>query len=347
QMESEMTIIKHAEEIKYALEKATYLFKNAEINVLDALHEIIALLKPLGQFGDNYRELASRIDSLAIEAKDIAEETEHQQDEVSYDPEHASKLEARLDTINKLLMKHNVNDVHELIQMKESYGQKINETTSLESRIEDLSKEVEELADTLKVQATEISSVRKNAIPSIKQEVLSLLKDLGMPGARFDIRQEYLDSLSQNGIDHLTFMFNANVGGELKPLSKIASGGELSRFMLSIKSMISQKKLLPTIIFDEIDTGISGETSTKVANILDRMSNNMQVITITHLPQIASRGQTHMLVYKSTVDDMTKTHVHLLDNQGRIAETAKMLGGEKPSKVMEETAKELIFNKQK
>ena len=347
QMESEMTIIKHAEEIKYALEKATYLFKNAEVNVLDALHEIIALLKPLEQFGDNYRELAARIESLAIEAKDIAEETEHQQDEVSYNPEHASKMEARLDSINKLLMKHNVNDVNELIQIKESYRQKINETTSLENRIEDLSKEVDEMADSLKVQASEISSVRESAIPHIKQEVLSLLKDLGMPGAQFDIRQEHLESLSQNGIDHLTFMFNANVGGEMKPLSKIASGGELSRFMLSIKSMISQKKLLPTIIFDEIDTGISGETSTKVANILDRMSNNMQVITITHLPQIASRGQTHMLVYKSIVDDMTQTHVQLLNEQARIAETAKMLGGEKPSKVMEETAKELIFNKQK
>jgi len=193
--------------------------------------------------------------------------------------------------------------------------------------------------------AADISHARNIAISGIQDEILDLLKNLGMPDARFQIVQETTDSLSINGKDKIVFLFNANVGGNMQEISRVASGGELSRVMLSIKSMISRKKLLPTIIFDEIDTGISGETSTKVSNILHQMSGKMQVVAITHLPQIASRGDTHLLVYKNVANGQTRTHMKPLDTEQRITELAKMLGGEKPTEKMVETAKELIFNK--
>lgn len=196
-------------------------------------------------------------------------------------------------------------------------------------------------------QAEKISKRRRLVIPEMEKEVTSLLRQLGMPGASFKIASKPLEGLSANGSDQLNFLFSANPGGTPSEIARVASGGELSRLMLSIKSMISQRNLLPTIIFDEIDSGISGETATRVANILESIARNMQVITITHLPQIASRGSSHLLVYKTIEQGRARTAIKNIHNDDRILEVAKMLGGEKPTEVMLATARELIFNTQK
>ncbi len=343
-LEEEASVHRHAEEIIYNLEKTQFLLRDADVNAHDILNEVHALVKPLSKFGNNYEELSRRIESLMIESKDITDDIEGIKEKVVHDPGEAARLEARLDQINQLMHKHHLKSVDELIALREEYKQKIQDSDSLEEKIRELKKSLQKTEQELDKKAEEISRARTAAIPKIRHEVLYTLKNLAMPHARFEIKQERLPALTNQGKDKLTYLFNANPGGTLEELSKIASGGELSRFMLSIKRLISAKNLLPTIIFDEIDTGISGETSTKVANILDAMSKNMQVITITHLPQIASRGDTHLQVYKAVENGITNTFVKNLDKNERVVEVAKMLGGEKPTKVMLETAKELIFN---
>ncbi len=345
--EEEMAVLRNAEEIGYKLEKALYLLQQSEINIHDQLNEATSLLRSMEAYGTDYTQLAERLNSVLIEVKDIASELSSLSDTVVHDPDQAKLIEERLDQINKLMLKHNATDIKELLEVRDQYRAKIEETDSLEEKINNQKQQIRQIAKELEIRAKDIAEGRARAIPEIEKEVLGLLKDLGMPGARFKIARKPLEHFSRHGKDHIGFLFNANVGGKLQDLSSVASGGELSRFMLSIKSMISQKMLLPTIIFDEIDTGISGETSTRVANILQHMSDTMQVIAITHLPQIASRGDTHLLVYKTVENGQTNTYLRQLSKEGRIDEVAKMLGGEKPSRVMVETAKELIFTKDK
>jgi len=346
-MEEEISVLRHAEEIRHNLEKALYLMNEAEHNVLDMLNEIRQLIQPLTRFGETYARLASRVDSLHIEADDIMQEANGITENIEHDPQQASRMEARMDDINSLLMKHHAASVEELIAIKNNYLKKIENSTSLAEHVIELENEVHAFEEQLRKIADHLSKARREAIPHIEKEITDLLKKLGMPGARFRVMQEKQESLTANGTDQLYFLFNANVGGELQDIARIASGGELSRVMMAIKSIISQKKVLPTIIFDEIDTGISGETINQAANILGNMARNMQVIAITHLPQVAAKGQTHLLVYKEVENGTTRTHLRQLKDNQRITEVAKMLGGEKPTKHMVETAKDLIFNKEK
>ena len=345
--EEEISVLRNAEEIGYKLEKAMYLLQNSEMNLHDQLNEAVSLFRSMETYGKDYTQLAERLDSILIEAKDIAAEVSSLSDTVVHHPDQAKLIEERLDQINNLMLKHNAADIHELLEKRDQYRAKIEKTDSLEEKIQARKQLIRQVAEELENKAKDISEERARVIPEIEKEVLRRLHELGMPGARFKITKEPLEEFSRHGKDDIAFLFNANVGGELQNLSKVASGGELSRFMLSIKSMISQKMLLPTIIFDEIDTGISGETSTRVANILQHMSATMQVVAITHLPQIASRGDDHLLVYKTVENGQTNTHLRQLNKEERIDEVAKMLGGERPTRAMVETAKELIFTKEK
>ncbi len=346
QVEEQLSLLRHAGEIRLNAEKARFLLQEADQNVLELLHEVKQLIEPLARFGESWEGLSRRIESLHIETDDIARETSRITDDIEHDPEAAASLEARMDDINKLMMKHSAASIEELIATREGFQEKIASTTSLADQVEATTQEVDALRSALQKQAGTIATSRRNAIPKIEKEVCGLLKKLGMPGARFQIRQEELQTLTPNGSDALAFLFNANVGGELQDIARIASGGELSRVMMAVKHIISQKKVLPTIIFDEIDTGISGETINQVASILGEMASGMQVIAITHLPQVAAKGDAHLLVYKAVDNEKTQTHLEQLDEEQRVMELAKMLGGEKPSKHMVETAKELIFNKE-
>ena len=346
QMEEQISLLRHAGEIRLNAEKARFMLQEADQNVLDQLHEVKQLIQPLARFGETWAGLAGRIESLHIECDDIARETSRIYDDIEHDPEAAARLEARMDDINNLMMKHSASSIEALIATREGFQEKIASTTSLADQVEATTQAVNTLRSALQKQAGTIADSRRTAIPKIEKEVTGLLKKLGMPGARFQIRQEELQTLTPNGSDALSFLFNANVGGELQDIARVASGGELSRVMMAVKHIISQKKVLPTIIFDEIDTGISGETTNQVASILGEMARGMQVIAITHLPQVAAKGDAHLLVYKAVDHGKTQTHLEQLNEEQRVMELAKMLGGEKPSKHMVETAKELIFNKE-
>ncbi len=344
-LEEELGILKNAEEIGYNLEKSLHMLQEGEQSIMDTLGEVNRLMKPLSRFGKDYEELSGRLESMLIESKDIAGEVLSLRDRISHDPARAELVESRLDVLNRLMMKHNAKSIGELEEIRDGFRERIESASSAGDQVQRLERETIELESGLRKEASDISKMRNRAVPDFEKEITTLLRELGMPGARFKLTLQVTEVLTPNGADCLSFLFNANVGGKLEDVSRIASGGELSRVMLAIKSMISQKTLLPTIIFDEIDTGISGETSKRVGSILGRMSGNMQVIAITHLPQIASRGDSHLLVYKQVENGRTRTYLKTLTQDQRISEVAKMLGGKKPTDHMVETAKELIFNK--
>lgn len=344
-MEEELSIQKHAEDILFKLDKALYLLRDADVNLMDSLNEISSLVQSLSDFGSKYKELSERLKSIVIEMKDIGFESEQLKEGIVHDPQQTALLEARFDQINKLMIKHSCRDINSLVEIREAYRQKIERSSSIDQDIKALNKELKEQKDMLEARASEITISRTSAIPGIQQEIQSSLRNLAMPHARFVIKHQKMQALHHRGHDNFTFLFSANPGGELQDVAKVASGGEMSRFMLTIKQIISSKKLLPTIIFDEIDTGISGETSTRVAAILESMAKNMQVISITHLPQIAARGKSHLQVIKTVEHGKTHTYINKLSDNERVSEVAKMLGGEKPTKIMLETAKELIFNR--
>ncbi len=345
-LESELQILNNASEIKQNLQNAYYILAESETNLLSEFLNLQNLIQPIEKYDKKYGDLMSRLKSLHIELKDISNELSMISNEVVFDPERISLLTERFDTLNKLMMKHNASSADELIKIKNNYENKIENIEYLDDEIESLKeqllkseKDVFELGDKL-------SKSRQENIPIIEERITGLLKTLGMQDARFEIEHTKTNVFTPFGLDSIKFKFSANLGGELHDISKIASGGEISRLMLSIKSLINQNKLLPTIIFDEIDTGVSGEIASKVAAIFMDMAKNMQVICITHLPQIASKGKSHFFVYKEIENQKTKTKIKKLTDKERIEELAKMLGGESLTDSARETAKELInFNK--
>jgi DNA repair protein RecN (Recombination protein N) len=342
ELEEELEILNHAAEIKVNLEKTEFLLQNAPENILEKLSEVSTLFRSLENYSAHYSELSKRIKSTEIEIKDIAHDIERQMQDITDDPHRASVLQQRYDLIQKLIQKHNVTGIEELILVRDEFKNKIYGFESLEAEIEALKKEYLAKEDHLLSFAEEISSQRKKAIPMLEKQIIGILNELGMPNGRFRVELVQSPELHANGIDNISFLFNANLGGELQELSRVASGGELSRLMLAVKSVISMKNLLPTIIFDEIDTGVSGEIGFKMGHILERIAKNMQVISITHLPQVAAKGEKHFVVFKTVENNHTKTRVKKLENAERVKEIAKMLGGENPSEKVFETAKELI-----
>lgn len=343
QIESELEIIGNAETIKRSLEKAGFIFTGADFNIIAALNEAYQALKPIGRFNSAFLQLCNRVESVVIEIKDLSNDLSREAESVSFDPQRANVLQQRFDLLNKLLAKHNAKTIPELITIREELQTKIQAIDTLEGQIGELQKSIHQTEEELLTRAREMSRRRMEVIPQIDQEITAQCKQLGMPGARFVIHCTQLETPTTNGIDKISFLFNANVGGEPGEIAKIASGGELSRLMLSIKSSISQRNLLPTIIFDEIDSGISGQTANQVGMILEKISQSMQVLAITHLPQIASRGKSHLVVQKIIEQGKTRTEITPIGHEQRVAEVAKMLGGTNPSGAMLETAREFFL----
>jgi DNA repair protein RecN (Recombination protein N) len=262
--------------------------------------------------------------------------------DVDFDQAEINALTTRLDLINHLEKKHNVPDIRGLITIKEQINGKLLEVTSLEDRILAMNNELEQIRQHLFREAEKLSGNRIKVIPDLEEKIRQTLIKLGMQDARIKIELMRLKELTPDGMDTVRFLFSANKGIDLSEISRIASGGELSRLMLSIKSLISKKNLLPTIIFDEIDMGVSGEVAGKVGEILKKMGEFMQVIAITHLPQIAGKGQSHYWVFKSNENNTARTQLKKLDQKERILEIAKMLSNEKVSDAALKTAKELM-----
>jgi DNA repair protein RecN (Recombination protein N) len=348
-LEQELYSLNNAGEIKRNLLGAFYLMEDGEASAIIQLREAGHQLLALEKFNPLIAELHQRLNSTIIELKDIAAEIETIEQRTHTDEARAEEVNTRLSLIYNLQKKHRVDTNAELLQLQDELSDKIQQAVFGDEAIEKLKtqlgldrKELEELAAQLSVN-------RKKVIPLIETQVLKTLSEMGMNNSNLKIEQTTpaghnspLWGLGADGIDTVRFLFTANKGHALSEMSKVASGGELSRLMLSIKSLIAQNTALPTIIFDEIDTGVSGEVANQVGQIMEKLADNLQVITITHLPQIASKGQSHYFVYKDDEAATTYTRIKQLNKEERVLEIAKMLSGDKPGESALQNARELL-----
>jgi len=343
QLEQELEMLNHAGEIKNRLQNARHLFQD-EPAILPLINNLLAEIKNIKSFSNLLEELFGRIESCYLELKDVAGELEKTEEKVEIDPDRTKQTEERLNLIYHLEQKHRVDNIDDLIKIKESLGNSLMDYSSLETKISSLEKEIAVFKRDLVDFAGGLSEKRRKAKTTLEKQILSINAALGMPQSQFVVKLEKLPELTENGFDKVTFLFNANPGSELQEMAKVASGGELSRLMLAVKSLIADSRVLSTIIFDEIDMGVSGEIAGKMGAIMQNMSSKIQIIAITHLPQIASRGKFHYLVYKSLINKQTQTFVRQLPDEERIAEIAKMLSDAKVSLSAVETARELLKN---
>ena len=343
-LENHFSVLSHAEEIKSSLTYSVHQLTASEQNEITQLAGIIHSLKSIVRYHPPIEDLLKRLESILIDFKDIAGELQKMDEQIYVSSGEMEGVRLRLDLIYRLLKKHNVQSVQELIHIQGELGSLLSETESLDDLLRELQHQVRISEDEVLNLAKEISAARSKVIPGFEKEIQILLKDLGMPSARFKINLEQVESYSMDGLDRVTFLFSANKGVPLGEVSRIASGGELSRLMLSIKSRISRKNLLPTIIFDEIDSGVSGDVAGKVGTILKEMAGHMQVIVITHLPQIAGKGTSHFWVYKEDIQDSTRSMIRKLTTDERIEEIARMVSNERVTEAAYLTARELLAN---
>lgn len=344
QAESEVEILSHAEEIKAKLYSAADALLNREENLLKQLIEIGNHLNAIAKFHTEIDSYSQRLKEVIFELKDIATSVDRLAEDTSFDPARLEQLNERLTILYQFEQKHHVRTVEELIEIRDGIELKINGVNSLTEMVDELSEEISIKNEALNNLAAALTDLRKSALPLMENEVLKIITQLGMKDARFSISMSQLPAPGRNGFDNISFLFSANKGTPLSDLSRVASGGELSRLMLAVKSMISSSSLLPTIIFDEIDSGISGDIASKVGNILKKISEKMQVIVITHLPQIAGRSNEHFKVYKFTEHEKTFSSIDKLSDDERIAELALMISGNPNLEAARETAKELLRN---
>jgi DNA repair protein RecN (Recombination protein N) len=342
-LETERDILTHAGEISTVIAHAVDILDNGELTVISMLKETESSLQKVAKYLPAVGELTQRLSSTLIELKDIASELESTVQGIHVSPQRLEELEARIDILYHFQQKHRVQTVGELITLKKSFEEKIANVFSLENKINEKRSDFDKFQTELTAYADQLSVNRQKAKEKIEKGIKEVLKKLAMPDSTIEIKIESLESFGIKGKDKINFLFNANKGGELKPIAKVASGGELSRLMLAIKSLITQKNLLPTIIFDEIDSGVSGEIAAKVGEILKSMTANMQVIVITHLPQIAGIGDSHFLVFKENGKSSTFTRIKKLNSEERIYEVARMLSGDTVSDEALGNAKVLIY----
>ncbi len=343
-LEQELYALNNAEEIKRNLLSVNYLLQESETATLNQLKEALQLLTSLEKFNPKTGELSQRLNSIVIELKDIVAEIEDIEQATQVDEARTQEINDRLALIFTLQKKHRVTSNAELLWIEEDLSKKLNNIQSGDDAIENLQKQLEKQKTDLQDMAVQLSANRKKAIPEIEKQILKTLADVDMGQAVLKIENNISvkEAFDKNGIDHIRFLFSANKGHHLAEMSKVASGGELSRVMLSIKSLISRYTALPTIIFDEIDTGVSGEVANKVGLVMEQLSQFLQVVTITHLPQIASKGQSHFLVYKNDTGETPSTKIKKLNEEERVLEIAKMLSGSKPGESALQNARELL-----
>ena len=328
EIEQNLTVMENAEEIRSLLFNANCLLENTENAILPQLNELSTLLHRLQQLIPSSSELQQRIDSTQIELKDIAYDLDRLGDDSQFDEEKLQELQERMDLLNRLMMKHHIKDFDELIQIQERLAQKVNAYEHVDKDIEEVEKELQRQDKVLNQLAKQLRSRREQAAKLFSQNVTDLAQQLAMPHASFQIQVEPLQTYTHNGSDHIRFLFSANKGVKAADLDKVASGGELSRLMLSIKSVVSKHNYIPTLIFDEIDTGVSGEVAAKIGDIMRQMGQRLQLISITHLPQVASKAQHHFFIYKDNEGERTQSHIRPLDAQERVTEIAKMLSND-------------------
>ncbi len=344
ELDAELKLLSNAEWVKQQLSAIGFELKESEQPLVQQLKTLHSKLHTLDEYHTGIAELAKRLQSTQLELQDIADELEHINDNVQYSAERIQLVSDRISLGYKLQKKHGLNSTNELLKLKDELQQKLNDILNISEAILQKEKQAKELLQQSEQLAKVISSNRKKAIKPFTENVNNLLARVGMPNARFMAEAALLNILGEYGIDKIEFLFDANKSNRFEPLRKVASGGELSRLMLCIKSLVAKKLQLPTLIFDEIDTGISGEAAKQVGNIMKELSGVHQLISITHQPQIAARADAHYFVFKAIDKDKIVTSIRLLNNDERITTIAQMLSGEKPTAAALQNAREMVGN---
>ena len=342
ELETQYEQLNNVELIKEALSKGDQLFNDEQMGVLGLMTEARSTFSKLANYGKQYADLHQRMKSVFIELDDINTELQAFQDGVESDPKLLEEVNTKLQLLYNLQKKHGVSEILELISIKNDLADTVFETANVDRKIALKTKEIQALEATLKEQGAVLREKRNAVIPRLKKQLEADLSLLGMPSASFQIALRPADSFKANGMDELSFLFTANKGSAYGLLKKVASGGELSRIMLVIKAILAKYEKLPTIMFDEIDTGVSGEISNRMADIMREMSTQMQVFSITHLPQVASKGHHHFKVFKTEETGGTQTNMKKLSNDERVVEIAQMLGGKDVTDSAVAHAKELL-----
>ena len=342
ELEAFYTQASNSETIRDNLTEAANLLAEEEQGIMTQVRELSSLFATLSSYSPQYNELYERIDAVFIELDDLSREVYDLAENVEFDPKKLARVQKKLQKIYDLQKKHKVATVAELIAIEEALEAKVAQMENIEGDIEIAQKEANQALQTLSALAQKLHKAREKVIPTLTKSLQTSLKDLGMPNAQFQISLSPTDHYQAKGNDTLSFLFSANKGGNFGLLKKTASGGELSRIMLTIKSLLATKIALPTIIFDEIDTGVSGEIAHKMGEIMKQMSQSRQVFAISHLPQVASKGDAHIKIYKIDIEGRTTTQFQALSQEQRIEEIAQMLGGKDITDSARAHAKELL-----
>lgn len=342
ELEQNYNALSNVESIKENLENLLQLANEDSFGLLKNLKDFKATLQKIVNFSKNYESLSERTNSVLIEFDDVVKEINREAESISNDPKMLETLNNRLQLLYNLLKKHNVTTLDELITVQTELESKVVSVTTLDREITDLNCQIQEYKTQLDTIANLITKSRREVIPFFSKNLIQILNDLGMPNVQFKIEISESDHYQKNGKDKLVFLFSANKGSDFGLLKKVASGGEMSRIMLAVKSILAEYSKLPTIIFDEIDTGVSGEIAIKISEIMNKMSNKMQVFSITHLPQIAAKGTYHFKVFKTILENKALTELKLLSHEERIIEIAEMLSGKAVSDSAINHAKALL-----
>jgi len=342
ELEQEAEQLTHAEEIHGSITSGLMLLDENPGSALQAIKETLAQIQRVLRFFPAAEAVVGRLNSVYIELKDVTRELEILNSRVLSNPDRLATVQERLSLLFTLQKKHRVNSVTELIALREDLKMKIEAAGEADNQLDKLDARRREAAEAMSLHAEKLTHHRSMQCGAFETSIASMLKEVGMPQALFQVKMESSESFTETGCDTIRFLFSASRNGSPQEISRVASGGELSRLMLCVKSLLAGSSGMPTIIFDEIDTGVSGEIAEKVGNIIWRMSGNMQIINITHLPQVASKGQNHFLVYKTEETGDTETRMRLLTADERLVEIARMLSGEEITPAALENARTLL-----
>ncbi len=345
ELEREQETLSHAEEIKSALYKVTDLLDGEEQGVISMLKEARSAIGALERYFPKARELSERMRSSYIDLSDVASEIEISREDVEFNPQRLDWVNERLNTLYALQQKHRVSTVEELIAIRDEFNERLRDIDSYEERISTLETEVERVYKELLRQASELRERRRAAADDMAVRLVELVAPLGMPNVRFRVEVLPLEEPGNDGMDEIRFMFSANKNAGMRPVAQAASGGEISRLMLCIKAMIAGFTALPTLIFDEVDTGVSGDIADKMGDIMRDLGTKMQVLAITHLPQVAAKGQAHYFVYKEDTKERTFTRIKRLEGEERVREIARMLSGASVTEASLANARDLLGEK--
>ena len=327
-IEQTLGVMENAEEIKTLLVTANGLMDDSENAILGQMNALVSTLHRMSQLIPDTESIVERVENLKVELKDIAYDLRRKEDDTQFDEEQLQSLQERYDLLSRLMIKHRANDFDELITLRDSLREKVNVFENIDEAISKAEKELKESEKQLSSLAKVLHDKRCQAATTFSEKVTALVRQLAMPFAQFQVKVESQVNFDSKGCDEISFLFSANKGIAPDDIRRVASGGELSRLMLSIKSAVSSYNYIPTLIFDEIDTGVSGEVAAKIGSIMRQMGHSLQLISITHLPQVASQAEHHYFIYKDNEGTRTQSHIRVLQHEERITEIAKMLSND-------------------